>query len=177
MLWSNHRLIGASFAFALTGHVLPATFSYCGSIYPDKVEGFEFQDPNWWRNHRMSSHYWPFYLIPFLIGIIFGTDGHLTLAINPTQILTDLQTLPAEDVLLPFILYAVMWIAFGGLTHIFADFFCGSVPGLTPTHRIGYRLFIVGSLKEHAVCLLFCASAVGLRYLLTMGQGTFYLGI
>ena len=178
MLWSNHRLIGLCLAFSMTGQLLPAVCSYYGSVYPDKVEGFEFQDPNWWRNHRMSSHYWIFYMAVFCLGYRFATSGHLAMDISLPTLWHSLnnQALSPETIIIPLVLYAAMWFAFGGLTHILADSFCGHVPGLTPSHRVGTRLFIVGSLKEHYYAKAFSLTVIALRYLLTYQQGTFFLG-
>ena len=59
-----------------------------------------------------------------------------------------------ESTLILFAVYAVQWLSLGGLMHIFEDFFCGKIPGITVAHRIGVRIFYVGSAQEFYCTLI-----------------------
>ena len=52
------------------------------------------------------------------------------------------------------------YICIGALLHIAEDAVCGKVPFLTPYHKVGIRLFKVGSVTEY----LFTIAAVLLCY-------------
>ena len=51
------------------------------------------------------------------------------------------------------------WLFIGALLHIAEDAVCGKVPGVTPTQKLGIRLFTVGSFREYAF-VLFCIIVV-----------------
>ena len=53
-----------------------------------------------------------------------------------------------------------IYICIGALLHIAEDAVCGKVPLLTPYHKVGIRLFKVGSVPEY----LFTIAAVLLCY-------------
>lgn len=145
MLWYNHRIVSASIVFCLTGQLAPMILAYKGSTIPDQVEGSNYASEAWAINHRMSSHYWFFYLIPFVFSTLWLESW--TLSLTRARIMYMLYDDP-ESTLILFAVYAVQWLSFGSLMHIVEDFFCGKVPGVTVAHRIGIRIFYVGSAQE-----------------------------
>ena len=155
MLWCNHRLVSASIAFGLTGQLVPTILAYKGSTIPDQVEGSDYENPAWAARHRKHSHYWVFYLIPLVLCMIW-MNYHLTLPLTYQGIAHMIFT-DQTGTLVLFTIYAIQWLAIGGLMHIAEDFFCGGVPGLTIANRVGLRIFYVGDPQEYYIASVITA--------------------
>lgn len=151
MLWYNHRIVSASVAFCLTGQLAPMILAYKGSTIPDQVEGTNYTSEAWAINHRMNSHYWFFYLVPFIFSTLWLEAW--TLSLTSTGLTHMFYNAP-ESTLILFAVYAVQWLSIGSLMHIVEDFFCGKIPGVTVSHRIGIRIFSVGSAQEFYLSMI-----------------------
>ena len=143
MKWVDHQVLTGVIVYAATDDLLLTVYSMAGAIFPDKVEGSPRAGNYWsWRSrHRVWSH-WPV----LYLGIIFFLS-HL----EEMQ----LTSLPTAD-----LVTIGTYICIGALLHIAEDAVCGKVPFLTPYHKVGIRLFKVGSVTEY----LFTIAAVLLCY-------------
>ncbi|WP_302609374.1 metal-dependent hydrolase [uncultured Mitsuokella sp.] len=143
MKWVDHQVLTGVIVYAATDDLLLTVYSMAGAIFPDKVEGSPRAGHYWsWRSrHRGWSHWSVLYL-----GIIFFLS-HL----EEMQ----LTSLPTAD-----LVTIGTYICIGALLHIAEDAVCGKVPFLTPYHKVGIRLFKVGSVTEY----LFTIAAVLLCY-------------
>lgn len=157
MKWRNHRLTTGVIAFACTGHLLPVIFASLGSIFPDAIEGHDYTSDHWKRNHRRQSHFLPAYLLATLLfaGILHGNvaqDWTPLIDILRSQLSFDTTSPSYYQPLLPIVgklfLYGSFWFSFGASMHIFEDAMCGKVPIYSIRHRIGLRMFYVGTSKE-----------------------------
>lgn len=157
MKWRNHRLTTGVIAFACTGHLIPIIFATLGSVFPDAIEGHDYTSTRWKQNHRRQSHFLPVYLL-FMLLFAFILHGNVIqdwsalidilrnqLAFNTTSPSYFLSLLPMFAKLF---LYGGFWLSFGAAMHILEDALCGKVPIYSTRHRVGLRLFYVGTLKE-----------------------------
>ena len=131
MKWVNHQVLTGVIVYAATDDMLLTIYSMAGAIFPDKVEGSPRAGNYWsWRSRHRGWSHWPM----LYLGLIFFLTG-------------DLTTIG-------------IYICIGALLHIAEDAVCGKVPLLTPYHKVGIRLFKVGSVSEY----LFTIAAVLLCY-------------
>lgn len=143
MKWVDHQVLTGVIVYAATDDLLLTVYSMAGAIFPDKVEGSPRAGNYWsWRSRHRGWSHWPV----LYLGIIFFLS-HL----EEMQ----LTSLPTAD-----LVTIGTYICIGALLHIAEDAVCGKVPFLTPYHKIGIRLFKVGSVTEY----LFTIAAVLLCY-------------
>ena len=155
MKWINHQVVTGVIVYTVTEDLLFASFSMAGAIFPDKVEGnprggISFR--KWRSRHRGWSHCPLIYLA--FIGLLakwqgasslpgfFGSAAFLSLAETP--------------------IHLGIALGIGALLHIAEDSVCGKVPLLTPSRKVGIRLFTVGSITEYLfslVVVLLCYAA------------------
>ena len=167
MKWKNHRAVTAAACFALSGHLLPVIISIAGSTFPDNCEGSNFNSPEWKKNHRTISHYWPIYAFIFLLSFFF---------LNNSVVFAFPFWMMRVDTLLMIgylFFFALQWFSFGALLHILEDLPCGGVPLITPYKRNGHRLFYVGSDTENIFAFGIICICLGARLLFS---GEFYYG-
>ena len=60
----------------------------------------------------------------------------------------------------------IFFMSVGALLHIAEDAICGKVPFITPTQKIGVKLFKVGSIREYIVALILIIGAYGIKIVL-----------
>ena len=142
MKWVNHEIVTGIIVYAAVQDPLLALYSMAGAILPDKVEGSPRGRDYWsWRSrHRGWSHW------PLLYGLLLGLQLYILHQGNAAS-LADMLTIG-------------IYICIGALLHIAEDAVCGKVPLLTPWHKVGIRLFAVGSVAEYLfaiVLVLACA--------------------
>ena len=143
MKWVDHQVLTGVIVYAATDDLLLTVYSMAGAIFPDKVEGSPRAGNYWsWRSRHRGWSHWPV----LYLGIIFFLS-HL----EEMQ----LTSLPTAD-----LVTIGTYICIGALLHIAEDAVCGKVPFLTPYHKVGIRLFKVGSVTEY----LFTIAAVLLYY-------------
>ncbi|XOQ26321.1 MAG: Putative membrane-bound metal-dependent hydrolase [Mitsuokella multacida] len=143
MKWVDHQVLTGVIVYAATDDLLLTVYSMAGAIFPDKVEGSPRAGNYWsWRSRHRGWSHWPV----LYLGIIFFLS-HL----EEMQ----LTSLPTAD-----LVTIGTYICIGALLHIAEDAVCGKVPFLTPYHKVGIRLFKVGSVTEY----LFTIAAVLLCY-------------
>lgn len=155
MTWVSHKLLTGTILFAITGDIVIAGCGAAGAIIPDSIEGFpdpasETAQKSWRKNHRQLSHYFPFYLLVFLItwGFLYR-QGITPIGSN------NIMPLFNSDVFWPSVItYIISFASLGALFHILEDAICGTVPGFVPQQRWGIQLFMVGSLKEYTIVFL-----------------------
>ena len=143
MKWLTHEVVTGVLVYAATDDPMAAVYSMAGAIIPDKVEGNPFKRH---LSHRGWSH-WP--LLYILLAWVFAS-GKEYLGL-------DFGTLKEIG----------YFMAIGALLHIAEDALCGKVPWLTPYHKIGVRLFKVGSVGEYLTALVLVLGAYGLKIVLT----------
>ena len=136
MKWVNHEIVTGVIVYTAVQDPLLALYSMAGSIIPDKVEGNPRSTNYWsWRSrHRGWSHW------PMLYLLLFILQQHI-LASAKLPSLADLNVIGS-------------YFCIGAMLHIAEDAICGKVPFLTPWHKIGVRLFKVGSVTEYLVAIL-----------------------
>ena len=174
MKWRNHRLASGAIVFALTGHLLPAICAVSRSIFPDAIEGRNYSSPSWQKHHRRESHYLPAYLIFCLLLWLLTVRQNIIWNFSFQSIsgLFDLHTL------FPLIIYLSFWFFIGGILHILEDALCGKVPIYSIHHRIGIRLFYVGTEREYVTTYLLVGTFLLLRVIVAFcTQISFFQGI
>lgn len=134
MKWVNHQIVTGVAMYALTDDLLLTGAAVLGAVIPDKIEGNPWQKRRFWRwnmTHRGCSHCPTVYLA--IIGAIYFCVAQGTLVSYTSLWMRD------------------MGIAFfmGAILHIVEDAFCGKVPLLTPSMKVGVRVFKVGSIGEY----------------------------
>lgn len=149
MTWKSHKIVTATSVFALTNNILFALIAAMGSIFPDRIEYLVYSERELQRKHRTVSHWFIPYLMVVISDYIFLIKNQLFIA-N----LNDFRYMWTQNELSHFIIVIVMnillWYCIGCLFHILEDTLCGSIPFLSPTHKIKLiRLFYVGSKKEY----------------------------
>lgn len=184
MKWRNHRLTTSAIVFAATGHVLPFLFAAFGSVFPDAVEGHDYTSDRWKQNHRGVSHYLPMYLA---ICLLFATvlqgsvvrDWSMLLPNPFASIAVSGQepTMLSWDFTFSFLSYGTFWFFVGAALHILEDAICGKVPIYSLHHKIGVRLFRVGTGREYAVSLLIVGIALGIREKMSIMDMIFFQGL
>ena len=147
MQWYNHRLVTATCVYAATGSLLPTLFACQGSIFPDSIEGHNY-DSAWKKKHRTKSHYWPFYLVPVALCAFYLKTMVLPWSVNEWLVWFQNDSF---NCIVSGVIYAVMWGSIGALCHIAEDFFCGGVPLINPNERVGVRLFKVATPQEYRI--------------------------
>lgn len=143
MKWINHQIVTTVAVYAVTEDLMLSVASACGTLIPDKIEGNHFDKKYFWQfwkwrmTHRGWSHCPTVYMA--FIGAIYLYVSQ--------QMLVSYNTLWLRDMGMAFFA--------GALFHIVEDGFCGKVPLLTPAHKIGVKLFKVGSVQEY-IFAIFC---------------------
>lgn len=154
MKWINHRIVTGVAMYAVTDSLLLTGIGVLGSTFPDKIEGNPWQTRRFWRwnlAHRGWSHAPLIYLI--MIGAMYFAVSQ-TVIVSMTDIFL-------RDMAVAFFL--------GALLHIMEDAFCGKVPLVTPSYKVGLSLFKVGSFAEYlfaAVCVVVILAA---KYYVNIG--------
>ncbi len=136
-----------------------------GSIFPDYIEGDGFKEERgsyrfkaWQREHRGRSHLFSLYFSIFAgsvaVSKLFGSFWFI--GENGASMLSNAGLVSATPMI-------VLFFSLGCCCHILQDAFCGKVPIFSLRHRIGLRMFKVGSTKEYVYTLLVSAILVLLR--------------
>ena len=128
----------------------PYNFHQVGrvTLTPDKVEGNPFQRRSLFGircAHRGWSHWPMLYLL--IGGVSLRGEEYLGLSLGTL-----------EEI--------IFFMAVGALLHIAEDAICGKVPFITPTQKIGVKLFKVGSIREYIVALVLILGAYGIKIVL-----------
>jgi len=142
--WVNHKLVTGSLIFAVTGNPILSLVSAAGSIVPDAIERMPIGKR---MTHRQFSHWWLPYLVVFYLSYSSASQ-HGVLNITAKNIY-DLVFYQHFSSLSGFLVIA--YFSLGSLLHIAEDAFCGTVPCITIHHRIGIKLFKVGSPREYLI--------------------------
>lgn len=178
MKWINHRIVSGMAVYVLTHDITASITTAATSVFPDWVEGKEYN-----RNvHRKTSHWMPLYAVPALLLFAYlyfshrfiNTTAYLFAGVlNTTQadlnkiyqhvlnILfsgSDLSNPHLTDV--NFILNLFFYAFLGPIFHILEDAVCGKVPLVSLKKRHGVRLFTVGSFKEYFFVISFIAICI-----------------
>lgn len=136
MKWVNHQIVTGVIVYTIVQDPLPAIYSMGGAIIPDKIEGNPRSGNYWqWRSRHRGWSHWPMlYLLLYLLQLHFVKQSFY----------------------MSFVDLAVIgqFICIGALLHIVEDAICGKVPFLTPGHKVGIKLFKVGSITEYIISLL-----------------------
>lgn len=148
MKWINHQIVTGVAVYMATNNLLFAAYGMAGAILPDKMEGDPRTASSYWSwrsRHRGWSH-WP---VPYLavIASLLVVKRHDLAAWD----MWDMSTI-------------AIYMMIGALLHIGEDALCGKVPLLHPSHKVGLKLFTVGSVTEY----LFAIALVLLLYMLGM---------
>ena len=139
MTWVSHIAVTGTIAYAVTADPLLTAAAAVGAVLPDKVEGSPGSVGwNTWRSRHRGWSHWPMLYLA-LIGALAQAKAYFFYDAAFFSVLT--------------------WLFIGALLHIAEDAVCGKVPGITPTQKIGIRLFTVGSFCEYAF-VLFCIIVV-----------------
>jgi len=171
MKWQNHRLVSASLAFALTGHILPAACAWAGSVFPDGVEYGTEACTGTQVKHRGLSHYFAIYAV-CLIFFYELASGNVIPNVPPAAFFPTMQG--EWEGIVPLVPSMLFWLTFGCLCHIAEDFPCGGIPFPTPFHRFPCRWFTIGSETEYLTAYLLTVFFPLLRAVLPV---PFYLGL
>lgn len=146
MKWLNHQVLTGVAVYALTDDLLLTACGMAGAIFPDKVEGNPKRgllSIGWRSRHRGWSHWLALYLALLFFILQLG-DFSLVSSSGETVV-----SLKAAS---------VQWMAgffcVGALLHILEDAVCGKVPVFTPNHKMGIKLFSVGSVSEYIFVLV-----------------------
>lgn len=145
MKWVSHQIVTGVVVFAATDDMLLTAAAMAGAIFPDKVEGNPRAEGYWsWRSRHRGWSHWPLLYLA-LIGFLVRTEEQAAM----------------------FVLFDVVrvgtFFCVGALLHIAEDALCGKVPLLTPSQRVGVRLFTVGSVTEYVVAAGIVVLAYGVR--------------
>jgi len=147
MKWVSHKIITGATIYTLTGDVFATIASMAGSVIPDVLEGMPDNTPNWRKYHRGLTHWFVPYL-SFAIILLIAAKARGISAINTKNFVIALMHHTPT-----VMMYCASFFLFGCSMHIFQDYFCGQVPSLNPKHRMGRRLFYVGSQTEYVITL------------------------
>ena len=129
MTWVSHIAVTGTIAYAVTADPLLTAAAAVGAVLPDKVEGSPGSVGwNTWRSRHRGWSHWPVLYLA-LIGGLAQARAYFFYDAAFFSVLT--------------------WLFVGALLHIAEDAVCGKVPGITPTQKIGIRLFTVGSFREY----------------------------
>ena len=144
MTWYSHKILTGSLVYATTGSKIASIFAAIGSVIPDAIEGY----PNtgnyraWRKHHRQLSHWFVPYITISLL-LIFST--HFLIFSNTCSL-----TFPRLfHINSNSLIYFFGLMIFGAFLHCVEDAFCGTIPSLNPSSRIGIHLFYVRSPKEY----------------------------
>ncbi len=142
MKWHNHIGITAALIYAATHDGWAAALSAAGTVFPDVIEGKDFDR----RIHRTISHWFPPYA---LVAVLSSVYLVLRAGRGDVFSLIFVQHGVGVSIMAAF-LYKYM--AIGAILHICQDALCGKVPLFIPTRReFGITLFRVGSVREYAL--------------------------
>lgn len=61
MKWINHKIITFSLVYGATGDLIGSAIAGGASIFPDLIEGKDFQSERWKKRHRTFSHWFLFW--------------------------------------------------------------------------------------------------------------------
>lgn len=165
MKWVNHKISTFSFVYFLTGNLLGSAIAMVGSIFPDYIEGDGYKSDRdsyrfkaWQREHRGRSHLFVLYFAIFtgslIVSKLFGSfwfaGEHGAFMMNNAGLVGAAPMI-------------VLFFTLGCCCHILQDAFCGRVPIFSLRHRMGLRLFKVGSAREYVYTFLISAILVFLR--------------
>ena len=148
MKWLTHEVVTGVIVYAATEDPMAAIYSMAGAIVPDKVEGNPFQRRSLFGircAHRGWSHWPMLYLL--IGGAALRGEEYLGLSLGTLGEI-------------------IFFMAVGALLHIAEDAICGKVPFITPTQKIGVKLFKVGSIREYIVALILIIGAYGIKIVL-----------
>jgi inner membrane protein len=165
MKWVNHKISTFSFVYFLTGNLLGSALAMVGSIFPDYIEGDGFKSERgsyrfkaWQREHRGRSHLFVLYFTIFACSVavskLFGSFWFI--GEYGAFMLNNAGLVGAAPMI-------VFFFTLGCCCHILQDAFCGKVPIFSLRHRIGLRMFKVGSPKEYVYTLIISAILVAVR--------------
>jgi len=143
MKWISHKALTGALVFAVTNSPASSIIAALASVIPDAVEGHNYQDPEWRRRHRQTSHWFVIYAVLFLA--LMGTAYFLGVR-SAAHAIYDLRGMGIGGAA-----YLGAFIPVGCLCHIAQDAICGQVPSMNRAKRIGVRLFRVGSPAEYAI--------------------------
>ncbi len=151
MKWSNHKLVTTVVVLAGTGNFLYAAYSFLGSVLPDRLEGKPPKESKaywkWRSKHRQTTHW----TVPYLL--IIATLMYL----HKIEIINDWSWELAKF---------IIFVCVGALLHILEDALCGKVPLIWRKHKIGLKLFKVGSSWEYFISYTICVIALYYRFML-----------
>lgn len=139
MKWINHKIITFSLVYGATGDLIGSAIAGGASIFPDLIEGKDFQSERWKKRHRTFSHWFLFWACLWFVFFLLARN------ILGTNIL-ERFTLYNERV----IYYVLFFILTGWVLHIVEDAVSGGIPFLHPTKKVyTFRLFRTGSFWEY----------------------------
>lgn len=184
MKWVNHRVVSGMAVYMLTHDVVASLVTTATSVFPDWIEGEEFNS----SIHRKISHWMLLYAVPAFLFFAYLYFSHRFIsatayffvnfsALDTTQAdLNDvyqraLSILFSDSDLsnphltnVNFILNLFFYALLGPVFHILEDALCGKVPFMSFKKRHGVRFFNVSSFKEYLFAASFVAVCVAFLY-------------
>ncbi len=163
MKWVNHKAVTFSVVYLLSSNLFASLISAVGSIFPDTVEGTDFESASWKKKHRKFSHWGAMYLFLAFVCFILG-GGLKVLKFNPNEIISLFMFVSKGQASyiegIKVLSRVLFWFFVGGFLHVLEDAITGKVPLINPTKKTwGIRLFPVGSLQEYLLTLAIIAVA------------------
>jgi inner membrane protein len=143
-----------------------AVISGIGAIFPDWIEGKDYESERWRRKHRTFSHYLFGWLL--VLGLILIL-GYLRFKGFPWEVkgswLFEIGLRVSKEVWVWLLMFYIgFYFVLGSILHVLEDALTGKVPFLNPWRRsFGVRLFSVGSLSERVFVIVFLV-CVGLIF-------------
>jgi len=163
MKWFNHQIITGSTVYVLFNDPVGTAIAMSGSIFPDYIEGNDYESTRWKKNHRRLSHWGGAYFFLWLV-FFFWTQYREFLPFYKSFSQFSVFSI---HTLTPYIVSGMMYFFLGCFFHVLEDSLCGKVSFLNPYRRdFGIKLFRVGSLKEYCCALSVVGVVVCIEYLM-----------
>ncbi|MEM3335875.1 MAG: metal-dependent hydrolase [Thermoplasmata archaeon] len=162
MKWINHKISTFSLVFLLTHDIVSSAVAAAGSIFPDAIEGHDYDSDRWRKNHRRASHWLLGY---FIVGFILWLLFYLKTEINPISVhfvkfVSGFRVFNSETMIFAF-LYITFYVVVGCILHVLEDSLSSSVPLIHPTRRtFSIGIMRVGSPAEYLVSFGLFASVI-----------------
>lgn len=162
MKWINHKAITFSVTYYLSGNIFYSLISALGAIFPDWIEGFDYKNPNWKKNHRTYSHWCFSYILILLITTLFFV-AKFQISFSDIKKIVSLKVAPLDN--LTYLAYGLFfWFIAGCLFHIIQDAFTGGIPVFSPTKKVKWLSVIkTGTIWEYIASIIIVVLTFVLR--------------
>lgn len=166
MKWVSHKILSFSLVWLGFNDFFGAVISGVGSIFPDLVEGKDYESERWRRVHRTYTHClaWWVLLLGLVMILSYVRFGAFPYEIKGFWFIHSSELGISKNILTQlFLFYGSFYFVLGWVLHILEDAISGRVPLWKPQERnFGIRLVKVGSFAERILVLLvfFCVMAI-----------------